>query len=256
MTKVVTLASLLRVAARNEDDFNVTCQAVIDECNHERSEEFFGKLNIPRSVDGLKINEPLVPFTVKEDQIGSFPQERAIGNAIQKFMDRHERKIKWHSTHPAMEGSGNVMFIMRVSATITNMRLERIHLLLSRKDELTTDEWAASRELINRAFLGYRNQLRHMANEWTDAMNLNLDPLEFAEQLGNFYELVDGQVRLLDGHRQKIEARRVEMSVKPEGFPTVKPPNYFGGDLMSVGPWSQYWNNIIAKAHHFRESVG
>ena len=87
-------------------------------------------------------------------------------------------------------------------------------------------------------------------------MNQTIDPMDLADRLDTFYEILDGQVRKLEDYRRAIEERRVELTVTPEGYPPVKPPNYFGGDLMGVGPWAQYWNNVIAKAHHFRESVG
>ena len=43
---------------------------------------------------------------------------------------------------------------------------------------------------------------------------------------------------------------------RPEGFPPVKPPNYFSGDLLGKGPWKQFWAVVDARAHHFREAVG
>ena len=256
MAKVVTLSSQLRVAARSEDDFNEVVQTVIDECDHARTAEFFDKMNIPRSVVDDKVVEVIPVTTQSKESIGNFEEEHAIGLGIQKYMDRHERKIKWHAGHPGMDGIGNVLLVMRCASTVTNLRLERLHYLMNSKDELTVQEWHISRELMNKSFLSYRNHLRLMAGPWTDAMNLAVDPMEFSERLDTFYEIVDGQVRLLEDHRKKIEERRVELTVTPEGFPPVKPPNYFGGDLLGVGPWSQYWNNVIARAHHFRESIG
>ena len=49
-TKVVTIASLNRAAARSQSEFESTVQAVLDESDHERTAEFFDKFNIPRSV--------------------------------------------------------------------------------------------------------------------------------------------------------------------------------------------------------------
>jgi hypothetical protein len=256
MTKVATLSSLLRVAARTEAEFVEVVQSMIDANDHERTAEFFDKMNIPRSVPGELTVEPVTVIAMPEDGIGDYEQERAIGLGIQKYMDRHERKIKWHAGHPSMEGVSNVVFVMRCASTVTNLRLERLHLLLNSKDELTVREWFISREMMNKSFLSYRNHLRLVAGPWTDAMNLTVDPMEFSDRLETFYEIIDGQVRKLEEHRKLIEERRVELTVTPEGFPPVKPPNYFGGDLMGVGPWSQYWTNVVARAHHFRESVG
>ena len=74
--------------------------------------------------------------------------------------------------------------------------------------------------------------------------------------LGNFYAFIDAHVRLLAEYREKIEERRMQLSVLPEGFPPVKPPNYFGGDLLGKGPWKQFWAVVDQRAHHFREAVG
>lgn len=256
MSKGASMSSLLRVAARTEGEFVEIIQSIIDEADHARTAEFFDKMNIPRSVLGEKTMEPIASFKVSDDKIGDYEQEQAIGLGIQKYMERHERKIKWHAGHPSLDGSGNVIFVMRCASSVTNMRLERLHLLLNSKDELTVREWFISRELMNKAFLSYRNHLRLTAGPWTDAMNLTIDPTEFSERLDTFYEIIDSQIRQLEDHRVKIEERRVELTVTPEGFPPVKPPNYFGGDLLNVGPWSQYWNNVTSRAHHFRESIG
>ena len=61
--------------------------------------------------------------------------------------------------------------------------------------------------------------------------------------------------RSLETVRGLAEERRVELTVLPEGFPPVRPPIYFGGDLMGRGPWRQYWSTIESRAHHVRESL-
>lgn len=258
MSKVATIASLNRAAARSEEEFASTVQSVVDEADHERTAEFFDKMNIPRSVPGELTSEPLPEFIVGPDKIGSYEQERAIADGIQKFMDRHERKIKWHAGHPSTEGTDNVVFVMRTGAAVTQHRLERLQLLLRSKDEVTAEEWAWAREMMNRAYLSFRNYLDLMTGPWVDAL-INLEGRqELADRLESFYEIIDGTVRILEEHRKRIEERRVELTVLPlsDAYPPVKPPNYFGGDLMGVGPWSQFWSNIVAKAHHFRETVG
>ena len=60
----------------------------------------------------------------------------------------------------------------------------------------------------------------------------------------------------LEEARERVEERRSELTVLPEGHPPVKPPLYFGGDVLGRGPWTQYWKALNSKAHHFRESVG
>lgn len=255
MSKVATIASLNRAAARSEEEFVTTAQGVIDEAEHERTAEFFDKMNIPRSVPGENTNEPLPAFTVAADGIGDYEQEQAIGAGIQKFMERHERKIKWHAGHPSLDGADNVVFIMRTASAATLHRFERLQLLLRAKDEVSAQEWAIARELMNRAYLTYRNFLDLMIGPWLEAV-VNLEGREkITERLGNFYELIDETLRAMEQHRKRIEERRTELTVVPirEIYPPVKPPKYFAGDLMGVGPWSQFWHQVQVRAQHFRE---
>jgi hypothetical protein len=48
----------------------------------------------------------------------------------------------------------------------------------------------------------------------------------------------------------------MELTVVPVGFDPVKPPVYFGGDLLGRGPWKQFWNAIEDRSLHFREALG
>lgn len=256
MSKPVTISSLVRVAARSEDDFARIVQTVLDEEDHERIAEFFDKLNIPRSVGDDRVAEPLPEFPVAKNRIGTFEQERAISSGIQKYMDRHERKIKWHAAHPSMEGIRNVTLVFRTCSAVTTMRLARLDMLLHTTDQLTATEWAYAREMMNRSYLAIRNQINLLGGDWIDAMIQTFERTKVVEVLGQFYEIVDGQLRNLDDSRNSLDQRRVELTVQPEGYPPVKPPNYFGGDLLGIGPWSQYWERLVTRAHYFRESLG
>lgn len=255
MSKPVTIASLNRAAARSEEEFVTTAQSVIDEADHERTAEFFDKMNIPRSVPGENTNEPLPLLNVGVEGIGTYEQEQAIGDGIQKFLDRHERKIKWHAGHASLEGIDNVVFIMRVTSAVTLHRFDRLQILIRSKDEVSAQEWAISRELMNRAYLSYRNFLDLMIGPWLEGVHTALGRDTVTERLGSFYELIDETLRSLEQHRKRIEDRRLELTVIPlrDTYPPVKPPNYFGGDLMGVGPWSQFWHQVQARAQHFRE---
>lgn len=258
MSKVATIASLVRAAARTEDEFFTTVQNVIEEADHARTAEFFDKMNIPRSVAGDKTTEDLPDFVAGPDKIGTYEEEKAIADGIQKYMDRHERKIKWHAGHASMEGADNIALVMRTGSAVTRHRLDRLQLLLRSKDELTALEWAIARELMNRSYLSFRNYLELMSNNWVDAMIVTVGREELAQRMGGFYEIVDDAIRVLEDHHKRLEERRLELTVLPlsDAYPPVKPPNYFGGDLMGVGPWSQFWSQIVARAHHFRETVG
>ena len=114
MSKSATIASLVRNAARSEAEFYETITSVFEENDLERAAEFFDKLNVPRSTGaegGLLDDIPDVPAIAMN--VGSFEEEHELGNGIQRYMDRHERKIKWHAGHPSAEGCENVLLVLR-----------------------------------------------------------------------------------------------------------------------------------------------
>lgn len=258
MSKVATIASLVRNAARDESEFVSTILGVFEEDDPERIAEFFDRLNIPRSTGadaGLGATLPSVESSAT-NKIWGFAEESEISRGIQRFLDRHERKIKWHATHPSVEGTENVMLLFRAATIATNLRLRRLRKLLDSKDQLNPMEWAIARELMNRTYLSFRNFLTVTAADWIDAAQAALPKEELAGKLGSFYEVVDQEIRWLEDQRSQLEERRLQLTVVPEGFPPVKPPNYFGGDLLSRGPWKQYWTALNNRAHHFREALG
>lgn len=258
MSKIATIASLVRAAAKEESEFVSTIVGIFEEEDHERIAEFFDRLNIPRSQgaeSGLTSSLPDLDTTATT-KIWGFGEEAEISKGIQRFLDRHERKIKWHATHPSIEGAENVMLLFRAATLVTNLRLRRLRKLLSSKDELTPIEWAIARELMNRTYLSFRNFLNVTAADWIEAAQGAVPRDELAGKLGTFYEIVDKEIRWLEDQRNQLEDRRQELSVAPEGFPPVKPPNYFGGDLLGRGPWKQYWAALNGQAHNFREALG
>ena len=259
MSKIATISSLVRTAAKSEADFVRTVIAVFEEEDPERAAEFFDKMNIPRSTgaEGGLLDEIPTLTGAPIDNMWTFEHEGKIGYGIQRFLDRHERKIKWHSTHPSLEGSENVLLVFRAAMMVTNMRLERLKRIMASKDELTPQEWRTSRDLMNRSYLSFRNYLRLTGGAWIDAMQQSFSADELLERVGNFYELIDNEVRALEDYREAIEERRLELTVlPPNDLPPVKPPLYFNGDLLGRGPWKQFWANINSRAHVFRESVG
>ena len=89
MSKIATISSLNRNAAKSEALFVSTINQVFEEANVERIAEFFDKLNIPRSVgaeDGLF--EP-IPDLINEasSTVWSFDDEKAISDGMQKFFN-------------------------------------------------------------------------------------------------------------------------------------------------------------------------
>jgi hypothetical protein len=259
MTKVATIASMVRTAAKSEVEFVRMVDEIFTEGDLERTWEFFDRLNIPRSQGAeAGLNLPL-PDLLNENTkvITTLLDEARISLGVQRFLDRHERKIRWHATHPELKGTENVLLLFRAAMSTTNLRLARLKLLLANQDTLDPYEWAAARELMNRSYLSFRNFLNYVAADWIDAVNGAVPRNELLEKLGNFYELVDQQVRKLEETRLEIEERRMELTVIPSpDHAPVKPPIYFGGDLMGRGPWKQFWAVINLRAHHFRESLG
>lgn len=258
MSKQATIASLVRTAAKTEVEFMSTVEGIFEEDDVERIWEFFERLNIPRSQGGEDDLMSSVPEVggVALTKRYNYGDESRVSSGIQRFLDRHERKIKWHATHPAMDGVDNVLLLFRAAMSITNLRLARLKLLLQSKDELTPEEWANARRLMNNSFLSFRNFLNLVAGEWVDAMSSTVPREELAAKLGRFYELVDGQIQRLEKQKEELEGRRREMAVLPEGYPPVKPPVYFHGDLLGKGPWKLFWQSLNDRAHHFREAVG
>ncbi len=259
MTKQATIASLVRSAAKSEPEFVETVNSVFDEDDVERIAEFFDRLNVPRSHGADSgLNDPLPSLTANAPnlKVWGFPEEVKIGDGIQRYLDRHERKIKWHAGHPSIEGAQNVMLLFRAAMVTTDLRLQRLKLVMKGKDELTPDDWWAARKLMNNTYMSFRNFLTLVSVDWVDAMTTAVPREELSERLGQFYELVDAQVQKLDEHKHALEERRREMTVIPEGYPPVKPPVYFHGDLLGKGPWKLYWTTINGRAHDFREAAG
>jgi len=249
-----TISSLVRQAARSEADFLSTVEQVFAEESAERIAEFFDRLNIPRSIE-LEPNSPPATAPDASTTTTTWEDERIINNGIQKYLDRHLKKIKWHAQHPTIEGSRNVLLLMRQAMVITELRLRRLEALLRSSDELSPVEWAIARDIMNRAFMAFRHYLAQLGGAWIDAAVQSLERSDLEESLGSFYEQIDLLIRRLGEHRKLIEERRQQLTVLPAGFDPVKPPAYFGGDLLGPGPWRQFWSALEDRSHHFREAL-
>src|SRR5688500_16551494 len=199
MSKQATIASLVRTAAKTEAEFMSTVEGIFEEDDVDRIWEFFDRLNIPRSQGAEDNLLGALPEATGIAVTKRFPYdaELKVSNGIQRFLDRHERKIKWHATHPAMDGVDNVMLLFRAAMAITNLRLVRLRRLLQTKDELSPNEWSSARKLMNNSFLSFRNFLTLVAGEWVDAMQSTVPQADLAAKLGRFYELVDAEIQRL-----------------------------------------------------------
>ncbi|MFH1464973.1 MAG: hypothetical protein ABIO70_11370 [Pseudomonadota bacterium] len=240
-----TISTLVREAAKSEANFlNVLNTELLSDAP-DRIEEFFAKLNIPRST---KADDTLVADLLlgNADQLAvtTFADEVKVAEGIQKFMDRHMRKLKWHVAHPAQEGITNCVRLFRAMGITTELRVLRILALMKSKQRLTVAEWGSARELLNRAYRELREATAIVTGPWIDAL-LSLDGRqEVLAELAPFAEMVARYVKVLETLRRSIEERRKEMEVKPEGYPVVRPPRYFGGDLLDTGSWKHFWGEI------------
>lgn len=255
MSKPATISSLVRIAAKSEPEFQDVVVGVFNDEPVERIAEFFDRLNIPRSVEGTDLLVPLLDLSAAGGSVTNLDDEKLIHAMVQKYSERHEKKLKWHAQRPSLEGGRNVLLLMRHSLAMADVRLHRLRNLLAKQDEYTPDEWSTARDLMNGAYLSFRNMLNQLGGQWIDAMISEVDREDLEELLGNFYEFVDATIRKLEAHRVAIEERRMELTVVPREFDPVKPPNYFGGDIMGRGPWKQYWNNVEERSHHFRQAL-
>ena len=62
----------------------------------------------------------------------------------------------------------------------------------------------------------------------------------------------DGVVeRIWKSHDTQVLA----LAVQPDGYPLVKPPRYFGGDLLDQGSWKHYWGDVGTLADNLRQHV-
>lgn len=258
MSKVTSVATLVRDASRGEQEFVEKLCEILEEGDPDRVKDFFDRMNIPRTQGGEGLLGPLPDPIERASRanLGTFEAERQIAEGIRRFLDRHERKIKYHRDHPELDSTENVLLLFRHAMIVTQVRLRRLRQLLKSKDELNPREWQIARDQMNTSYLSFRTFLQLVTVDWLEAVIAANSRDELMPRMQGFYERVDEQLRFLEETREHLEDRRLELSVHPEGYPPVKPPSYFGGDLMGIGPWKQYWQRVSDLAHRFRESIG
>jgi hypothetical protein len=252
-----TISTLVREAAKTEENFKNILNDDILEDTPERIGEFFAKLNIPRSTKADDtLTEGLVLGDVSKIVVTTFEAELETAEGIQKFMDRHMRKLKWHTAHPALEGMDNCVRLFRAMGIVTELRIHRVLVLLHSKERMTVQEWGTARELLNRAYRELREASAIVCSPWIDAL-FSLDAREeVIERLTPFGDMVSGYAQAVRELREKVEVRRVLMEVKPAAYPVVKPPRYFGGDLLDVGSWRHFWGELSGHVDSLRNSLG
>jgi hypothetical protein len=252
-----TISTLVREAAKSEANFLQVLNTELIPDTPERIEEFFAKLNIPRSTKADDtLVEQLALSGTDRFAVTTFADEVKVAEGIQKFMDRHMRKLKWHVAHPAQEGITNCVRLYRAMGITTELRVLRVLALMKSRQRLTVEEWGLARELLNRAYRELREATAIVTGPWIDALLSLEGRQEVLAGLAPFAGIVSGYVKVLESLRKAIEERRQEMEVKPEGYPVVRPPRYFGGDLLDAGSWKHFWGEISGMADGLRNILG
>ncbi len=252
-----TIATLVREAAKTEAAFMRLVNEEILADEPERVGEFFNKLNIPRSV---KADDTLVDELFLGDasvlEVTTFADEVGVSEGVQKFMDRHMRKLKWHTAHPALEGMANCIRLYRAMGLVTELRIRRVVALMHTKTRLTVAEWGTARELLNRSYRELRVATGIVSGPWVDALYSLEAREEVIEILTPFADTVAANSVMLRELRDDVEVRRVDMEVKPEHYPVVRPPRYFGGDLLDTGSWRHFWGEFSGMIDGLRNALG
>lgn len=241
-TKPPTIASLVRLSGKNEQAFNDILTTVLtEEEDVARVVEYLSRLNLPKTMEESE------GYTNTEDdmlEVKDFDTEIIVSEGFTKFTERHIRKLKWHVSHPSMESVGAVTLLYRSIGMITRVRIRRIVALLNKSEILSPYEWGTSRELLNRTFRSFRSATNITTRVWLESMLENMDPQEVKAASQHLPLEVRKQSNSVAGLRDDIEAARLTLGVKPEGYPVVKPPRYFGGDILEATSWKHFWGEV------------
>ncbi|MBN1335778.1 MAG: hypothetical protein JXB39_07435 [Deltaproteobacteria bacterium] len=251
-----TLAAQVREAARSETAFLATLNEILQDEEPGRLEEFFTKLNIPRSSRTDDTLSEGGDTSETEVAVTTFEQEVRVAEGIQKFLDRHVRKLKWHVSHPTLDGVQNGIRLYRALAMVSRLRVRRTLALLESRGRLTVREWGVARELFNRAYREFREVTGIVTTLWVDALAAQNDREAVRNALSSLPEMVADQVRAIGELRDRIESRRQALEVKPDGYPAVRPPRYFGGDLLDGPSWKHFWGEVNGMADAARNTLG
>lgn len=252
MAKPPSIASLVRAAAVSRAAFVNTMVSVLETEETERIIEIFGRLNVPKVytevADMPAIEE--IPVSVKD-----FELEATLAGGFNTYIDRHMRKLKWHTTHVSNESVQAVINIYEAATAIAALRVRRVIALLETKEVFSAQEWGQARELINRAFRDFRELTKLLVNRWLPAAVDVVDHATLAEGLAGLPAIIRSRAQRFSALRDQLETCRLNIAVQPEGYPLVKPPRYFGGDLMEDGAWKIYWGELGALADAIEQAI-
>ena len=250
-----SIASLVRDAGASEAGFVTALDTVLKEKDTDRFVEFATRLNQPLRMEGND-EEPAGIDTIEID-VSDFDAETIYAGALNKFNARHMRKIKWHISHPDIDTVEPGFRIYRCMARISEFRLRRMIALLNSKEVLNPTEWGLARELMNCAYREFRDSTELVTQTWLDSLFENFEHDEVRQRFSVLPNVIDSWADRLSALRDEVETRRADMAVQPpEPYPTVRPPRYFGGDLMAQSAWKHYWGEVGTLADSLRQHVG
>lgn len=253
MAKPATVASLVRQSAKSEQDFQeVLANTLQGDSQPERIVEYLTRLNLPKTMetgDAVEISQEA------SAKVTNFDDEMALFAGFVKFTERHMRKLKWHVSHPDHDNVAAVGALYRSIGLVAQLRIARIISLMSAREMLSTHEWGIAREMLNRTYRDFRQATTIVASNFVDALLEGKDTAAARKAMEPLPPEVDAQIRALAAQREKIEAARMQLSVKPDGYPPVKPPRYFGGDLLDNASWKHFWGEVTNLADNLHQQV-
>jgi len=249
-----SIASLIRNAGKSEAEFIGAWDIVLKENDTERLIEFIGRINQPLKFEAS--DEEVMPIEDLEFETINWETEASIDAVLVKFHARHMRKLKWYITHPDIDSIGPGLRIFNCMGYITQHRLYRILAILDQTEVLSPSEWGLARELLNRSYREFREASALATGRWFESNLENLDPEEVRDQMSSLPTTIEKIADKVSALRDRVEERRAQMAVQPpEPYPTVRPPRYFGGDLMEDASWTHYWKEVGGLAQTLRHHV-
>lgn len=257
-TKPPTIASLVRTACHSHKMYVDNTSYILIENDKERIVEYFTRLSLPRAYAEEDLGEwAAEAFTVGE---GTLQYELDLMEGMTKYIERNTRKIKWHISHPGepdAEASANaVSLVFAAQGEFAAFRIRRVLRILDNHKTLTAKEWGYTRELLNRAYRDYRTGVQLITTRYIEELMTASDPEEALAALKGYPELFKKHTQELDALRDEIEEMRLTLAVQPEGYPIVRPPRYFGGDLLDTPSWKHFWGEVGTLSDNMRQHVG
>ena len=249
-----SIASLIRKAATSEADFIGALQDGLEENDTERLTEYLTRINQPLKFEGTEDEVPAIGTV--EFEVTDWNEEAEVDAALTKFHARHMRKLKWYISHPDIESVDPGLRIFNCMVYFIQFRMLRVLKLLDQKEVLNPVEWGLARELLNRALREFREACALATGRWFESNLENLDPDEVKSKMTGLPATIVAFSNEIGALRDRVEERRASMAVQPPApYPTVRPPRYFGGDLIDSNSWKHYWSEVDGLADTMRNQL-